>query len=342
MTDHRPDRHEVAGGVGLAALAVLAVLNSVGADALPLWRQLVFPALAPLAYLHGRHLRARGVGWLLAGVAVLVASLAFADVGTAATGAMLLAVFVVAPWLAGRNRRQQAELARLAAERVARLEREQELVARSARAEERARIATELHDLVGHDLALIAVRAGALEVSSGLAAAGRETDREAVAGIRVTATEATDRLRVALVALRDGPAGDGPLVPVRETIGALVGRAASAGLDVRLEGVPGRGAEHVGSLADQAAHRVVQEALTNAARHAPGARVTVRVLREEDAVRVEVTSTGGRTGPEPGRGGSGLVGLAERVRLLGGTFGAGPAGDGFAVRARIPAAREVA
>ncbi|MFJ3404857.1 sensor histidine kinase [Promicromonospora sp. NPDC090134] len=342
MTDHRPDRHEVAGGVGLAALAVLALLNSIGADELPLWRQLAFPALAPLAYLHGRHLRAPGVGRLLAGAAVLVASLAFADVGTAATGAMLLAVFVVAPWLAGRNRRQQAELARLAAERVARLEREQELVARSARAEERARIATELHDLVGHDLALIAVRAGALEVSSGLAAAGRETDREAVAGIRVTATEATDRLRVALVALRDEPAGDGPLVPVRETIGALVGRAASAGLDVRLEGVPERGAEHVGSLADQAAHRVVQEALTNAARHAPGARVTVRVLREEDAVRVEVTSTGGRTRPEPGRGGSGLVGLAERVRLLGGTFGAGPAGDGFAVRARIPAAREVA
>lgn len=347
MTDHRPDRHEVAGGVGLAALAVLALLNSIGADELPLWRQLAFPALAPLAYLHGRHLRAPGVGRLLAGAAVLVASLAFADVGTAATGAMLLAVFVVAPWLAGRNRRQQAELARLAAERVARLEREQELVARSARAEERARIATELHDLVGHDLALIAVRAGALEVSSGLAAAGRETDREAVAGIRVTATEATDRLRVALVALRDGPAGDGPagdgpLVPVRESIGALVGRAASAGLDVRLEDVPERGAEHVGSLADQAAHRVVQEALTNAARHAPGARVTVRVLREEDAVRVEVTSTGGRTRPEPGRGGSGLVGLAERVRLLGGTFGAGPAGDGFAVRARIPAAREVA
>ncbi|MFD7307121.1 sensor histidine kinase [Promicromonospora sp. NPDC059942] len=346
MTDHRPDRHEVAGGVGLAALAALAVLNSIGADALPLWRQLVFPALAPLAYLHGRHLRARGTAWLLAGAAVLAAALAVVDVGTAATAAMLLAVFVVAPWLAGRNRRQQAELARLAGERVARLEREQELVARSARAEERARIATELHDLVGHDLALIAVRAGALEVSAGLAPADRHADRAAVAGIRVTAMEATDRLRGVLGALRDGPAGDGPLAPPHETIAALVARAASAGLDVRLDDAPdaasGLTGNGAGSLAEQAAHRVVQEALTNAARHAPGAAVTVRVRRDEDAVRVEVTDAGGPAAPEPGQGGSGLLGLAERVRLLGGTFGAGPSGDGFAVRARIPAAREVA
>ncbi|MFI2364752.1 sensor histidine kinase [Promicromonospora sp. NPDC019610] len=353
MTEHRPDRHEVAGGVALAALAVLAVLNSVGADALPLWRQLVFPALAPLAYLHGRYVRTRGAGWPLGGAAVLAAALASVDVGAAATGAMLLAVFVVAPWLAGRNRRQQAELARLAAERVARLERERELVARSARAEERARIATELHDLVGHDLALIAVRAGALEVSAGLAPADRHADRAAVAGIRVTATEATDRLRGALGALRDGPAGDGSLLPPHETIAALVARAASAGLDVRLDGAPdaasGLAGSRAGSLAEQAAHRVVQEALTNAARHAPGAAVTVRVRRDEDAVRVEVTDAGGAAagpgpgaGRDPGQGGSGLLGLAERVRLLGGTFGAGPAGDGFAVRARIPAAREVA
>ncbi|GAA2226617.1 hypothetical protein GCM10010413_22310 [Promicromonospora sukumoe] len=344
MTEHRPDRRGVAGGVALAALAALAVLNSIGADALPLWRQLVFPVLAPLAYLHGRHLRARGAGRLLVGAAALAAALVLVDVGTAATGAMLLAVFVVAPWLAGRNRRQQAELGRLAAERVARLEREQELVARSARAEERARIATELHDLVGHDLALIAVRAGALEVSAGLAPDDRHADRAAVAGIRVTATEATDRLRAALGALRDGPAGDGSLAPPHESIAALVARAASAGLAVRLDGAPDETSDLAGSLADQAAHRVVQEALTNAARYAPGAAVTVRVRRAGEDVLVEVTNTGAavRPGPERASGGSGLLGLAERVRLVGGTFGAGPTGDGFAVRARIPAAREVA
>ena len=329
------------GGIGLAALALLALANSIGADDLPLWRQLVFPLLAPLAYLHGRYRRTCGAWWVLSGAAVVTAALALVDPGTAATGAMLLALFVVAPWLAGRNRRQQAELARLAVERAARLERERELVARSARAEERARIATELHDLVGHDLALIAVRAGALEVSPGLAPADRGGDRAAVAGIRETAVEATDRLRAVLGALRDDAAGGGPLAPPHETIAALVARAASAGLDVRLDGGPG--AASAASLAEQAAHRVVQEALTNAARHAPGAAVTVRVRRDEGTVQVEVTNTGGAPGQDPGPGpdrGSGLLGLAERVRVVGGTFAAGPTGHGFAVRARIPAAGE--
>ncbi|MFE7506510.1 sensor histidine kinase [Promicromonospora sp. NPDC057488] len=348
MTDRRPDRADVAGGAGLAALALLALLNSIGADDLPLWRQLVFPLLAPLAYLHGRHRRARGARWVLAGAAVVTAALAAVDLGTAATGAMLLAVFVVAPWLAGRNRRQQAELARLAVERAARLERERELVARSARAEERARIATELHDLVGHDLALIAVRAGALEVSPGLASADRAGDRAAVAGIRETAVEATDRLRAVLGALRDGADGVGPLAPPDETIAALVARAASAGLDVRLEDGPETTSDAVsaavpgtaGSLAEQAAHRVVQEALTNAARHAPGAPVTVRVRRDEGGLRVEVTSAGGVHETGPASRGTGLLGLAERVRVVGGTFAAGPTGAGFAVRARIPAGEE--
>ncbi|MFI2488756.1 sensor histidine kinase [Promicromonospora kroppenstedtii] len=352
MTDRRPNRADVVGGAGLAALALLALLNSIGADDLPLWRQLGFPLLAPLAYLQGRHRRARGARWVLSGVAVVTAALALVDLGAAATGAMLLALFVVAPWLAGRNRRQQAEIARLAVERAARLERERELVARSARAEERARIAAELHDLVGHDLALIAVRAGALEVSSGLASADRAEDRAAVAGIRETAMEATDRLRTVLGALRDGPDAGGRLAPPDETIAALVARAASAGLDVRLEDGPGATSAVVSaavsnqtaSLAEQAAHRVVQEALTNATRHAPGAAVTVRVRRDEGALQVEVTNAGTAAGREPGPGpasrGSGLLGLAERVRVVGGTFAAGPAGDGFAVRARIPAAGE--
>lgn len=348
MTDSRPDRADVVGAAGLAALALLALLNSIGADDLPLWRQLVFPLLAPLAYLHGRRLRARGARWVPAGAVVVTAVLALVDLGAAATGAMLLALFVVAPWLAGRNRRQQAELARLAVERAARLERERELVARSARAEERARIATELHDLVGHDLALIAVRAGALEVSPGLASADRAGARAAVAGIRETAVEATDRLRAVLGALRDGPDAGGRLAPPDETIAALVARAASAGLDVRLEDGPGAVsaavANQAAGLAEQAAHRVVQEALTNATRYAPGAAVTVRVRRDESAVQVEVTNAGGGPGrepvPDPASRGSGLLGLAERVRVVGGTFAAGPTDDGFAVRARIPAAGE--
>ena len=338
-----PSPH-VIGGVALAGLGLVAVVNSVGAESLPIWRQLLFGALAPVAYLHGRHVVAGRGGWVLAGVALLATPLALVTPGTVGTAMVMLAVFVVAPWLAGRNRRQQAELARAAVERVAQLEREQELVAQRAQALERARIAADLHDHVGHDLALIAVQAGALEVSTEL----DPRARAAAAGIRAGAVKATDRLRTTLGALRAASVTAGSTVPLDASVTAVVARAASAGLDVRLEGDPESTSDTVGELPGQAARRVVQEALTNAAKHAPGATVTVRVRRDAGAVLVDVTSgratdasgsgkavTG--TGTRSAVGGSGLIALAERVRLLDGTFSAGPEDGGFVVRARIPA-----
>ncbi|MQM26257.1 sensor histidine kinase [Glycomyces albidus] len=331
-------------GAALAAIAAAAVVNGLDTVQLPPWRQGVFVALAVLAYLHGRRLTARYGAHVLLAAAALAAPIVLIDRGNGVTALLVLGVFVMLPWFGGRYRRQQVDLYLAEKERAERLERERELVAEHVQAQERARIAADLHDSVGHDLALIALRAGALELAPGLP----ERSREAAAALRVNAVEATDRLRQALGLLRDEAA---PTMPFDERVRDLVERSAAAGLDVRLEAE----APPLGGLVDRAVYRIVQEALTNAAKHAPGATVAVRVERAGDAVRVAVSNAAapeadglgpaagppGPAGrPRPGAGaagpGSGLAGLAERVRLLGGDFTAGPRDGGFAVEAEIP------
>jgi signal transduction histidine kinase len=230
----------------------------------------------------------------------------------------------VLPWLIGRFRQQQADLIAAAADRVTRLERERELVAGRARAQERARIATDMHDSLGHELALIALRAGALELSPDLP----EGNREAAAALRRNAVDATDRLRQTIGILRDEPA---PAVPLYESVEALVARAAEAGMPVTLttDAVP------LPPLAARTVHRVVQESLTNAARYAPGAEVTVDIAVADAIAKVAVGNSGRHVDVPSGKG-SGLVSLEQRVRLLGGAFRAGPSEGGFEVRAEVP------
>lgn len=347
-------------GAILAVIALAVVVNGIDTEALPMWRQMAYPILGVAAYLHGRHLAARYGAQVLLVAAGLAGLIAVIDFDDAVSALMVLGVFVMLPWFAGRYRRQQAELLRAREERVERLERERGLVAERAQAQERARIAADLHDSVGHDLALIALRAGAMELAPGLAG----PDREAAAALRASAVEATDRLRHALGMLRVGTA---PMTPFDEPVAALVERSAGAGMAVRLE--MQTEAEPLRPLVDRAVYRVVQEALTNAAKHAPGEVVTVQIKQEKAVVRVTVVNAkqeneaqaavqgGADPDSEPAAdggseamrwtdstdsmpwsvsGGSGLAGLAERVRLLGGTFGAGPRGSGFAVEAELP------
>ncbi|MUL42939.1 hypothetical protein FZ103_17490 [Streptomonospora sp. PA3] len=260
----------------------------------------------------------------------------------------VLAAVVVAPWLAGRYWRRHAELRTAGWAIAERMERARELDAERARLRERSRIATEMHDSLGHELALIAVRAAALEMAHEGGA------REEAAALRTAAHGATLRLREIIGMLRQDAQQPEPGEPaaVAEDAAALVDRAVRAGLDVRLlrEGPDPDPA----SPAGRAVHRVVQEALTNAARYAPGAAVTVRVARARDATTVEVADSGGAGGapraPETG-GGTGLAGLRSLVEGMGGGFSAGagahPGGDdgagavggearGFTVSARIP------
>ncbi|WP_335988268.1 sensor histidine kinase [Glycomyces sp. MUSA5-2] len=312
-------------GAGLALIAAAAMVNGIDTVQLPAWRQAVFVVLALLAYLHGRRLDFRYGAPLLLAAAALTVPVMIVDRGNGVTAFLVLGAFVMLPWFGGRYRRQQVELLEAERERAARLEHERDLVAERAQALERARIAADLHDSVGHDLALIALRAGALELSPDLSEAGRE----AAAALRANAVEATDRLRQSLGMLREEAA---PVAPVDEPVRDLVARSAEAGLEVRLEG----GAEAFGPLVDRAVYRIVQEALTNAAKHAPGAAVAVLVEREVAEVLVRVSDSGGAAAPRLEPGGSGLAALAGRVRLLGGSFSAGRRGGGFAVEARIP------
>ncbi|MFF3852889.1 sensor histidine kinase [Micromonospora sp. NPDC002575] len=312
--------------VSLIVVAGAAALNGLYMDQLPAWRQALFAVLSVAAYLHGRHLPVRR-GWLLlAAVALSAAGYAVVD-PSAGVGALLtLGVFVTLPWLAGRFRRQQNELVRAGAERVARLERERQVVADRARLLERARIAADMHDALGHELALIALRAGALE----LAPDATESQREAAAKLRASAVAATDRLRYTVNRLRTAP---DPLTD--QSLDALVERARDAGMTVHLH--PVAGVTSGSTPTDRAVHRVVQEALTNAARHAPGAEVDIRVDLAGDPVTVTVRNPvrqpSRRNGP-----GTGIVALREHVEMIGGTLRAQADESTFTVTAHLPGA----
>ena len=247
-----------------------------------------------------------------------------------------------------RERAVRAEgEARAQAERVRLAEREAGLLADRARLAERERITREMHDVLGHRLSLLSVHAGALEYR-------RDASPEEVAGaagvIRDSAHKALEDLREVIGMLRsdDGDAdgraeaGERPQ-PGLEAVPALVEESRAAGMDVGLDVVLDEGV-HPGDApgaVGRSAYRVVQECLTNARKHAPGARVGVGVAGGPgDGLEVEVVSGPARPGPVPGSGagsGAGLVGLSERVALAGGTLEYGPRADGgFAVRAWLP------
>ncbi|MEU8762189.1 histidine kinase [Streptomyces sp. NPDC048659] len=254
-----------------------------------------------------------------------------------------LALAVVAPWLIGRYARQYDRLVRSGWELADRMEHEQAAVADRERLRERSRIAGDMHDSLGHDLALIAIRAGALEVDPALG-----PDQQRAAGeLRRAAADATGRLRDIIGVLREGDeeAADAPVAPADETVAELVARARASGMPVELRESPRRdGAAPLPEMTARAVHRVVREGLTNAAKHAPGAPVEVHLDHPEHpgrpagTVRVRVVSGpagAGRSGLASG--GTGLVGLDERVRLAGGTLGQRVTpGGGFELSAALP------
>ncbi|MFF5634495.1 sensor histidine kinase [Streptomyces sp. NPDC012825] len=293
------------------------------------------PALVAFGYLAGRRQeRTRGALWLFAAVAaagLLLTTVTGTPLGQWFTLLLALALAVVAPWLIGRYVRQYDRLVRSGWELADRMEREQAAVADRERLRERSRIAGDMHDSLGHDLALIAVRAGVLEVDPGLG-----PDQQRAAGeLRRAAADATARLRDVIGVLREDDAA-APTTPPGETVEDLVARARASGLSVTLATVP---VPTLPGMAGPALHRVVQEGLTNAAKHAPGAPVSVTIAPEpyEGAVRVHVLNGPGTTAPPLPSGGTGLVALDERVRLAGGTLTHGTAADGgFTLEAVLP------
>ncbi|MFB7515597.1 sensor histidine kinase [Streptomyces sp. NPDC056144] len=253
----------------------------------------------------------------------------------------------LAPALGHRYWTQRRTLLHALQERNAQLLWERSMVAWQARLRERQRIAQDMHDSLGHQLALIAVHTGALEVDRELT----ERQREAVGVLRNASVTAMRELREVVGILRDGveatagtasapaPAGDETGRAARGTAGieGLVTAARAAGTTVDLRRVGKERA--LEPAADHAAYRIVQEALTNAYKYAPGAAIEVELRYEPDTFVVEVTNATPVAGPAKDvvSGGQGLTGLVERARLVGGMCHAGPAdGGGFRVAGMLP------
>jgi len=259
---------------------------------------------ALLAVTGGQHGDGGGVGRLLFGLLLLGAT-----------------------WAAGTAVRERREsLRRVVEEAAAR-----------ARVEERLRIAREVHDVVAHGVGLIAVKAG---IANHLAADRPEEGREALRVIEEVSRDALRDLRGLLAVLRDDAvdAGLRP-APGLGDLPALVRTAQDAGVQVDLHvDLRGVGADRIPDGVALSAFRIVQEGLTNVVRHAGPTRCSVQLVGGTGTLRVEVTDEG----PAPGRpastagAGLGLVGMDERVRGHGGTFGAGPHSGGFRVLATLP------
>jgi signal transduction histidine kinase len=226
-------------------------------------------------------------------------------------------------------------------ERALLVERDQALREERARDGERAHLAREMHDVLGHRLSLVALHAGALEYR------GRDLDPDetvaAAAVVRAEAHSALSDLRDVLGVLRDPEAGGAsevtvtaPPQPTLLELDALVTEAREAGSSVTSSIDDAERLAEVPTAVGRHAYRIVQEALTNARRHAPGQPVRVSVeVAATDAVRLRVTNPVPGTTSENGTG-HGLAGLAERVRLVDGRFRAGPDGDEFVVEADLP------
>lgn len=246
------------------------------------------------------------------------------------------ALLVLLPGALGVWQRTRAELLAALRERAERAEAERELLARDAVLTERTRIAREMHDAVGHRVSLMVLQAGAIEM------AAQDPGRvEQLAGqVQTAGRRALDELRQMVGVLRAGDLDEeAPLGPQPglEDLPRLVAHAREAGMAVDLD-LP---AVDVAPPVGRAAYRIAQEALTNAGRHAPGASVGVTVVRTGDHLVVRVVNGAARgTDVSAGTsgGGFGLVGLAERVRTLGGRLTAEPRLDGgFCVEAVLPA-----
>jgi signal transduction histidine kinase len=237
-------------------------------------------------------------------------------------------------WLLGRWVRQRRHRTDDLERHAAALEADREALAREAVADERARIAREMHDSVAHSVSVMVLQAGAAEQ---VLAASPERARESLVTIQDTGREAIVELRRMLGLLRD-PA-DASLAPQPGvgSLDALLEQVRSAGLPVELtvEGEPRRLPPGI----DRSAYRIVQEGLTNTLKHAGPAHASVRLRYGERALELEVLDDGRGPAGTSG-GGFGLLGMRERAALYGGVLAADARPDGgYAVRARLPLER---
>jgi len=322
-------RRYPAASFGVIFAAVLAAHNHVST--------ITFAAVIFAAYSAVLYSRFSRLALLAVGAGAVIATTAFPNT-TPPLPARFTALLVLAPVAAlAVGMRGWRERAGASAERLRLAQAEHEAQTRRAVEAERARIASELHDVVTHNVSVMVVQAGAarrvLDSSPGEA-------REALFAVEASGRTAMGELRhlLGLLAPAGGPGADEAVLVPQPGVGqirSLVDRVRAAGLDVELTVT---GARTLAPGVDLAAYRVVQEALTNVIRHAGACRVVVSVDYRPDELLITVTDDGSPASPGAwGPGGRGLIGLRERIGIYGGELDAGPRpGGGWRVVARIP------
>jgi len=300
---------------GIAGFGLLVAMYSVAAYE---WgvRRLVFLVVAGLGFL---------AGFVVFGVTGNPRSFAIT----------VPSLFFVAAWLIGDYLRTRRAYVAQLEERAARLERERDQDRRLAADEERTRIARELHDVVAHDVSVIAIQAGAARA---VQATRPEAAAQALGLIETTARETLIELNRLLGVLRanNGATADRRPQPGISQLPGLVEELRAAGLEVdaRVEGE----ARPLSPAVDLSAYRILQEATTNVLKHARARRVDIRVRYAETMLALDVRDDGAGDGRDPAASsGHGLIGMRERVALFGGKLHAGRnRAGGFSVHARLP------
>ncbi|MET8202771.1 sensor histidine kinase [Micromonospora taraxaci] len=312
-------RHPVP--VGLVALAAVGAYGALLHKPGPI---MVVFVVALYTVVDEGHLRV-AIGLGLASVIAFAVADSYNRSPDTMNGATLLHAGWLVAVIVGVTRNRRAYLAEAQARAVAAKQRTEEEARRRA-TEERLRIARELHDILGHHLSLINVQA-----SAALHRPDPSRSEQALTAIKEASKETLRELRTTLGALRQE--GEVPVVPAPglRRLDDLITTVGRSEVDIRTEFA------EVGSLppeVDLAVYRIVQEALTNVTRHARAATAVVRVRSDSDDVLVEVEDDG--TGA-PGAPGSGILGMHERARALGGSLSTGTRPDGgFRVHARLP------
>jgi signal transduction histidine kinase len=243
------------------------------------------------------------------------------------------AIFYAGAWFAGRALATRAEQTRVLRARVEEAERARAVAAERAATEERARIASELHDVVAHSVSVMVVQ------SSGVRRLLREDqhrERDALLSVEQIGRQALTEMRRMLGVMRPGEEAPASLTPQPglQHLDHLISQVVEAGLPVTLR-VEGERPQLPPGV-DLSAYRIVQEGLTNALKHAPGSNAEVVIRFLDNKLNLEIADDGKEVTVEDGLG-HGLVGMRERVALYGGTLEAGPReGGGYVLRAELP------
>jgi signal transduction histidine kinase len=315
-----------------AAYWILATVLSFIDGALIPFMTSLFPVGMASAFLLGYQRDDKrawaGLGIVLVGITTVVYNIP----GVATAEIFVIPIDFGISWAAGYALRERAQKAEAAETRAERAEREREVAARLAVAEERARIARELHDVVAHAVSVMVLQVGAVRHQLPEAQAD---DREALRGVERAGRTALTEMRRLLAAMRrDGDDVEFTPQPGLDALEALLEDVGRAGLPVELhvDGDPiplPRGIE-------LSAYRIVQEGLTNALKHAHASDADVTVRYRADEVEIEIRDNGLGSATSDGLG-HGLVGVRERVKIYGGEMSAGTAtGGGFVLSTRLP------